>query len=100
MPKTIKSENRHPVDRLFDIRETIKALETEEKMLKEQIIASGDTVGDEYLAQLKDSVRKTLDRKALEAHYGSEIIAGFCKESSVRTLSLFKKADQPVDVFS
>jgi hypothetical protein len=97
MTTFIKSENRHPVDMLADIREAIKKLENEEKILKEQIIRTGDTVGDDNVAQLKESERKTLDRTALEAHYGSEVIAQFLKTSRFVTVSLFKKT---VDVFS
>jgi hypothetical protein len=100
MPKPKKSQNRHPVDRLADIREQMKALEAEEKILKERIIQTGDTVGDDNIAQLKDSTRKTLDRTALEAHYGIETIAQFLKTSSFTTVSLFKKAQPKVDVFS
>src|SRR5262245_24289122 len=100
MPKAIKSENRHPVDRLFDIRESIKALEAEEKFLRDQIIRTRDVVGDENIAQIKDTTRKTLDRAALEACYGAETIAGFCKTSSYVTLSLFKKAQPRLDLAS
>jgi hypothetical protein len=97
MPKIKKSQNRHPVDRLADIREQMKLLESEEKILKEKIIQSGDTIGDDNVAQLKEASRKTLDRTALEAHYGIETIAKFLKTSNFVTVSLFKKH---VDIFS
>lgn len=96
MPKQIKARNRHPVDRLFDIREQLKALEAEEKALRADILASGDTEGDDHVAMVKESVRKLLDRPALEARFGRDAVAECCKDSPVTTLSLFKKA---VDVF-
>ena len=100
MPKSTKSQNRHPVDRLADVREQIKVLESEEKALREKIMMSGDTVGDDNVAQLKDGVRKTLDRAALEAHYGKDAIAPFMKETAYTTLYLFRKAEPKVDIFS
>lgn len=100
MPKAKKSQNRHPVDRLFDIREQIKLLESEEKALRSDIIESGNTNGDEHVAMVKNSVRKLLDRPELERRFGRDEVAACCKESAVTTLSLFKKADIPTDVFS
>jgi hypothetical protein len=100
MPKQSKSQNRHPVDQLFDVREQIKVLEAQEKELRAHIMDSGDTDGDEHVAMIKESSRKTLDRPALEARYGKDVIAGFCKESAVTTLTLYKKAAQQIDVFS
>ena len=100
MPKFRKARNRHLVDRLFDIREQIKALEVEEKAMRAEILDSGDTVGDEYVAMVKNAVRHLLDRQALEVRFGREAVAQCTKESPVTTLSLFKKADSRVDVFA
>ena len=100
MPKAKKSQNRHPVDRLFDVREQIKALEAEEKALRADIIDSGDTKGDDHIAMIKESTRKLLDRPELERRFGREAVAECCKELPVTTLTLYKKADTGVDVFS
>ena len=100
MPKFRKARNRHLVDRLYDLREQIKALEIEEKAMRAEIMDSGDTVGDEYVAMVKNSVRKLLDRPALELKFGREAVAECTKESPVTTLSLFKKAETRVDVFA
>ena len=100
MPKFRKARNRHLVDRLYDLREQIKALEIEEKAMRAEIMDSGDTVGDEYVAMVKNSVRKLLDRPTLELKFGREAVAECTKESPVTTLSLFKKAETCVDVFA
>jgi len=100
MPKFRKARNRHLVDRLYDLREQIKALEIEEKAMRAEIMDSGDTVGDEYVAMVKNSVRKLLDRPTLELKFGRDAVAECTKESPVTTLSLFKKAETRVDVFA
>ena len=97
MAKAKKSQNRHPVDRLFDVREQIKALENEERALRADIMDAGNYNGDEYVAMVKNSTRKLLDRPALESRFGRDAIAECCKESPVTTLSLFKKADAAAD---
>ena len=96
MPKAKKSQNRHPVDRLFDIREQLKALEAEEKALRADILESGNVNGDEHVAMVKESVRKLLDRPELERRFGVKEVAECCKESAVTTLTIYKKT---VDVF-
>jgi len=93
MPTKKKSQNRHPVDQLFDIRERIKALEADERRIKETIMSSGDYVGDEHVCVPKTSVRKTLDRPLLEKTFGIDAIAACLKESSVTTLNLFSKSE-------
>jgi len=93
MPNTTKSQNRHPVDMLAEIREAIKKLEADERVCKEMILASGDFVGDEHVAVPKQASRKTIDRGMLEARFGKDAVAECCKETSFVTLSLFDKAD-------
>ena len=92
MPTTKKTQNRHPVDRLAEVREQIKALQADEQFLKDQIKESGDTVGDEYIAAFKEVSRSTLDRGLLEVRYGKEAIAECCKSSAYTTLNIFKKS--------
>jgi cell division protein FtsB len=54
MTNTALSGNRHPVDRLADVRAEIKKLQDEETDLKEQIgklMGSADSLGgDEFIA--------------------------------------------------
>jgi hypothetical protein len=57
MPKSTKASNRHPVDKLFDLREQIKALQADEKILRDEIMSTGDTVGADYIAIAKSQAR-------------------------------------------
>lgn len=64
--------NRHPVDQLGQIRETIKHLQDREKELREQIstdMGDADSLGgDEFIAKQSVSSRKgAIDTKAMEA---------------------------------
>lgn len=93
MPKPRKSSNRHPVDRLSDVREQIKLLEAEEKSLRQAIIDTGDTVGLEYVAMIKSNEQKRLDRPTLDATFGKAQIDACTKTIAFSTLNLFKKAD-------
>lgn len=66
------ASNRHPVDQLGQIRETIKHLQEREKELREEISeAMGDADslgGDEFIASQSVSSRKgAIDTKAMEA---------------------------------
>lgn len=64
--------NRHPVDRLAEVRETIRLLKlTEVDLVNEVSAAMGDDDslgGDEYIARQKVSMRKgSIDQKRMEA---------------------------------
>jgi hypothetical protein len=92
MPKAAKSQNRHPVDRLADVRDRIKALEAEERALRAEILESGDTNGDDNVAMIKHNTRNLLDRPMLEARFGRAEVAQCTKESVATTLTLYKKS--------
>lgn len=84
--------NRHPVDRLAEVREQIRALEKEGDELKDRITLSKDFVGAEYLAQAAESTRTTLDRAKLEATFGKTAVAACSKVSTCSMLRLRKRA--------
>lgn len=72
MNATALSSNRHPVDQLALVRETIKNLKEREEELRAIVSAemgSGDTLGgDEFIARQTVSERKGgVDEKAVKA---------------------------------
>jgi len=93
MPKSPKARNRHPVDRLADLREQIKGLQEEADGLRSDIMRTGDYVGAEYMAVPKTATQRRLDRDALELEFGKARIDALSKVVEVTTLNLFKKAD-------
>lgn len=93
MPTKKVTRNRHPVDRLFDLREQIKALQEEADGLRTDIMRTADYVGAEYMAVPKTTDQRRLDRDALELEFGKARIDALCKVTTVTTLNLFKKAD-------
>lgn len=82
--------NRHPADRLAEVREEIKALKEIEDQLQAEIITSKSFKGAEYLAQLTTTNRSTLDRKKLEAVFGKVAVASCSSNSTTTTLRLRK----------
>lgn len=93
MPKAKVVTNRHPVDRLADIREKIKNLQQEADTLRVDIMRSGDYVGDVFLAVPRTTNRRLLDRPTLEIRFGKKEVDECCKTSEATTLNLFRKAE-------
>jgi hypothetical protein len=93
MPKKKIATNRHPVDRLFALREQIKQLQEEADTLRNDIMRTGDYVGDDYLAVPKSTDRRILDREKLELTFGKKEVDACCKVSTATTLNLFKKVE-------
>lgn len=81
----LPSSNRHPVDQLGDVRQTIKHLQDREAELKTvigQIMGTADSLGgDEYIAsQALQSRKGGLDEKKLAARFGD--LSAFRKPDS------------------
>lgn len=87
-----KMTNRHPVDRLHDVREQIKALKEEEAALRATIIAARDFQGAEHLASLSVQTVTRMDRAALERAFGKDAVAKHCKPRKIEMLKLRKRA--------
>ena len=81
--------NIHPADELAATREEIKILQERADDLRAQLLKEGaDLKGDSYTAKITDSVRESLDRKALTEAFGEAAVAPFVKKAHVRTLNL------------
>ncbi|WP_018184692.1 hypothetical protein [Kaistia granuli] len=79
--------NRHPVDRLADLRVAIKALKAEEDEIRKSLLAEGaDLSGSEHYARITLTEQSKLDRKVLEERYGAKEVAECSKPVQVVTI--------------
>lgn len=68
--------NRHPVDRLADIRAEMKILKAEEDAIREALREEGaDLSGVEHYARITTSETLRLDRRLAEEKFGKEAVA-------------------------
>jgi hypothetical protein len=77
----VEMENRHPADRLAEVRAEIRRLQVEEERLRQWLIAEGEehVEGDEHYVQIKQVPHTALDRDALEDRFGADAVAQCCK---------------------
>jgi len=70
--------NRHPADRLTDVRAELKRLEAEEVKLRAYLLEHPqDRTGEEHVAVIGSQSRKRVDLKALADEIGASILARF-----------------------
>jgi hypothetical protein len=82
--------NRHPADEMADIREQIKVLKTGEAELRHTLLNAeqADRIGEEWIAEIRQSKRKQLDNGALKEHFGPEALQLFERESVIKSIKL------------
>jgi hypothetical protein len=81
--------NRHPVDRLADIRSEIKRLEEEERELRAYLLEHPhDRTGTEYMATIGEQRRSRVDFKALADEIGHSLLQRFTNFITCRTVRL------------
>jgi hypothetical protein len=71
-------QNRHPVDRLADVRFEIKKLEAEEEALRAYLLEHPeDRIGEEYVVVVGSQSRKRVDLKGLADEVGASVLRRF-----------------------
>ena len=75
--------NRHPADKIADVRQQIGVLKKQEAGLRKILInaTKSDRVGDEWIANVSEQKKRLLDREALERHFGTDAIRPFMHDS-------------------
>src|SRR6516162_9290632 len=82
-------QNRHPVDRLADVRSEIKQLEAEEEQLRAYLLEHPqDRTGQEYAAIVGSQSRRRVDLKALADEIGASVLARFTSFRSMMVVRL------------
>lgn len=85
----MSATNRHPVDRLADVREAIRMLKDEEDALRQTIFAGAcGLVGDQHEASVTESTTERLDAVALRKAWGDDKLRPYLKPSTVRTVKV------------
>ena len=71
-------QNRHPADRLADVRVEIKRLEAEEAKLRAYLLEHpADRTGEQHIAVVGSQSRRRVDLKGLADEIGASILARF-----------------------
>ena len=82
-------QNRHPADRLADVRLEIKRLEAEETKLRTYLLEHPqDRTGEEHIAIIGSQSRKRVDMKALADEIGASILQRFTSFRSAMIVRL------------
>jgi len=87
--------NRHPVDRLADVRSEIKQLEAEEAQLRAYLLEHPqDRTGQEHVAIVGSQSRKWVDLKALADEIGASILQRFTTFRSAMIVRLQQRTSE------
>ena len=82
-------QNRHPADRLADVRSEIKQLEAEERDLRAYLLEHPeDRAGQEHVAIVGSQSRKRVDLKGLTDEVGASILQRFTSFRSAMIVRL------------
>ena len=85
------TRNRHLVDRLADAKAEYDAAEKTYYALRDEVIKSGSLFGDEYAVEIKTTRKASLDRKALERHFGLTALSRFMIEKTGHTVTVRRR---------
>lgn len=88
--------NRKLADRMADAKRTMDAARAVYDVLRDQVIAAGGDVGDEYLAKVSVQTTSRVDRKKLEARFGKQAVAECYSTSTTHRVTV---SARKVDVF-
>jgi hypothetical protein len=85
----MREGNRHPADRLADVRRQIEELEGEIETLRTYLMEHDeDRVGDEHVATVSTFQKKHVDLIALEREIGPEILQRFTRRKPISVVRL------------
>jgi hypothetical protein len=90
----VEERNRHPADRLADVRQDIKRLEQEEQELRIYLLEHPhDRTGMEHIATIGEQRRSRVDLKALANEVGHSLLQRFTHFTSCRTVRLRERSN-------
>jgi hypothetical protein len=80
--------NRHRIDQLADVRAEIKALKQREELLRSEVVASGEMIGDENEATLSEFTVERVDLELMKKELGLIFLRSFLREQPVTQLRI------------
>jgi hypothetical protein len=85
--------NRHPADRLADVRAEIKRLKVEEEAIRAELAGVPDTArqGVEWTATVNGYTQQRLDLKAATAALGEDALRPFMRRRVFRQVRLRRR---------
>jgi len=88
-------QNRHPADRLADVRSEIKQLEAEEAKLRAYLLEHPqDRTGEEHIAVIGSQSRRRVDLKGLADEIGASILQRFTTFGTAMVVRLQQRAPE------
>jgi hypothetical protein len=97
MRLALVTPNRHPVDRLADVRREIRRLEQERDVLRAYVLDHPeDRVGDDYSAIPFTQQRRRLDLVALELEVGRDVIERCSNSLTVNQVRVRRRAENAI----
>ena len=88
-------QNRHPADRLADVRSELNRLEAEETRLRAYLLEHPqDRIGEEHIAVVGSQSRKRVDLKALADEVGASNLARFTTIGTAMVVRLQQRASE------
>lgn len=90
----MQERNRHPADRLADVRQELKRLEGEEQELRAYLLEHPhDRIGMEHIATIGEQRRSRVDLKALADEVGHSLMQRFTHFTQCRTVRLRERSE-------
>src|SRR5262245_62355480 len=91
----MEEHNRHPADRLADVRQEIKCLEQEEQELRAYLLGHPhDRTGVEHIATIGEQRRSRVDIKALADEIGHSLMQRFTHFTSCQMVRLRERTEE------
>jgi hypothetical protein len=88
------SANRHPADRLADVRAEIKKLEAEEAELRAYLEHPDDREGADYVVSIASQFRKRVHLKRLADEIGASLLQRFTSYTSFFAVRLRERSPE------
>lgn len=92
---TKSKANIEAMKKLFALRAQIKELQTQERIIKENIMASmckSVMEGGGYVALIKEATTSSIDRKSLVTDMGQEFVEKYTKVTAYKKLEVKESA--------